>query len=824
MASQSKASTSTPKLNCIVHISTVSEKEKSVAPVDIESWKRLLDAAEIRKYKPLQDLAKEFTDKIPPVTYHAVCRSRFVMKRDLNALKCESKHNDDEDDDDNHEPLPKRISSRRECSTSPVYEKKCIFKGFICKSNSKYIRGTHTREKLSPCLELKADKRLRVLAQKRMHSNIIAVTSHEIVAAEAHYHPSCYKEFTREDVYIPKKLVIDDDGDGNDYTKYSNAEKEAYVQPFFHIRNTLFENPAIVKLSTLTKQLVTTMQSSGIADIKESTKKHIRRKLECEFGDSLVFASCPKKVLVCPATLSLQHLIQENNRLQEELEMLHSNVRSDESAAIKTAMSLHGTVAEYEKQTTQQWPPNPDTTDNEHIYIPQLLETFLQVLLTGKNGKVSDRVNLIVKSIGQDIIYTVSRGQLKLPKHILLSYAVKSLTGNVETIKCLNRLGHSISYTHMTEIDTALCLKKMANMPGVGVPLPESVEPEFHTTLAFDNIDRVEETLSGSGTSHRVNGIIIQPKVHGPKFPVKPVENTPKGKQRTLLHFVDDQHLPPYIAGEKTCPPICNRQYVEDYANEEAWKKTFMWFLCRLHSSQEVPSWTGYNIKVKENFDIYAENLGYLPTINAPATNMSTVLEILNQSANIIEELYLDSIICVFDQALYAKAAEIKWKYPERFGKIILRLGAFHTTCTLLAIIGKRFRDAGLRDLCIEANIIAEGSISSVLDGKMYNRGIRTHKLIYEALLKLAWKSFKPWIECNHPDHVFLFDNISDVVSDVNGSIPCDPTTCQCARNGLLCTDMCKHPDTCTNKQSDIDDNFPNIPNDDDYDDGDEEF
>ena len=86
----------------------------------------------------------------------------------------------------------------------------------------------------------------------------------------------------------------------------------------------------------------------------------------------------------------------------------------------------------------------------------------------------------------------------------------------------------------MTEIDTALCLKKMANMPGVGIPLPKSVEPEVHTTLAFDNIDCVEETLSGSGTSHRVNGIIIQPKVPGPKFHVKPIVNKPKGKQRTF--------------------------------------------------------------------------------------------------------------------------------------------------------------------------------------------------------------------------------------------------------------------------------------------------
>lgn len=71
----------------------------------------------------------------------------------------------------------------------------------------------------------------------------------------------------------------------------------------------------------------------------------------------------------------------------------------------------------------------------------------------------------------------------------------------------------------------------------------------------------------------------------------------------------------------------------------------------------------------------------------------------------------------VMDQALFAKAAEIVWKQKDKFSNILLRMGAFHTICNALAIIGKRFRDAGLKDICIEAGIVAEGSISGVLDG-----------------------------------------------------------------------------------------------------------
>ena len=106
------------------------------------------------------------------------------------------------------------------------------------------------------------------------------------------------------------------------------------------------------------------------------------------------------------------------------------------------------------------------------------------------------------------------------------------------------------------------------------------------------------------------------------------------------------------------------------------------------------------------------------------------------------------------DQALYAKAAEITWKHRELFSNILLRMGTFHTICNALAIIGKRFRDAGLKDICEEAGVVAEGSINGVLDGKHYNRAVRVQKYISEALMRLAWEEFTPWVKKNAPERM----------------------------------------------------------------------
>ena len=67
-------------------------------------------------------------------------------------------------------------------------------------------------------------------------------------------------------------------------------------------------------------------------------------------------------------------------------------------------------------------------------------------------------------------------------------------------------------------------------------------------------------------------------------------------------------------------------------------------------------------------------------------------------------------------------------------------MGVFHTACTLLSIIGKRFKDAGSEDLCVESGALVEGSVAGVLDGRRYDRGVRLHKIMHEALMRLAWQ------------------------------------------------------------------------------------
>ena len=52
-------------------------------------------------------------------------------------------------------------------------------------------------------------------------------------------------------------------------------------------------------------------------------------------------------------------------------------------------------------------------------------------------------------------------------------------------------------------------------------------------------------------------------------------------------------------------------------------------------------------------------------------------------------------------------------------------MGEFHTIGVILTIIGSQFSLAGLHDIIIESNVIAEGSEEKIPSGKHYISDVR---------------------------------------------------------------------------------------------------
>ena len=144
---------------------------------------------------------------------------------------------------------------------------------------------------------------------------------------------------------------------------------------------------------------------------------------------------------------------------------------------------------------------------------------------------------------------------------------------------------------------------------------------------------------------------------------------------------------------------------------------------------------------------VVESTISYLETIDSPATDLKTACEVLSRGCEIKNRLQLSAVVCVFDQAFYAKAMEVYWKHKELFDGIFIMMGAFYLFLMLLGVIGSRFGDAGLRELAVQSDVVAEGSVDKSLNGKQYNRAVHLHKCVYEALMRLLLKEFESSVQ-----------------------------------------------------------------------------
>ena len=197
-------------------------------------------------------------------------------------------------------------------TSTGVYDTLCIF----CKKSSKYLKGKKTREHFTQCEKLRADDTIRRAATRQCDQRILALLSIELVAAEGHYHTSSYNLYTKG---TSGSTGTTEKHDQSEDAEYKEAEKQAYEELFLYIRNELIPDPMLLPKTDLTAWLERLMKTLGIRQIKSSTRKHVRRKLENELGDELHFISNDQnKLLVYPDSLSMDDLVKKYHTLDQD--------------------------------------------------------------------------------------------------------------------------------------------------------------------------------------------------------------------------------------------------------------------------------------------------------------------------------------------------------------------------------------------------------------------------------------------------------------------------------------------------------------------------
>ena len=110
---------------------------------------------------------------------------------------------------------------------------------------------------------MRADKKIRDIAMEQKDSSILGITSDELIAKEARYHFTCYREYTSPST-------------NTTFSKETESKAE-FAKVIDYLVN-LNEKPDVVRLSLLQDMLTT-----------ESGKKNLKRNIQSKTND---FVKC----------------------------------------------------------------------------------------------------------------------------------------------------------------------------------------------------------------------------------------------------------------------------------------------------------------------------------------------------------------------------------------------------------------------------------------------------------------------------------------------------------------------------------------------------
>ena len=157
---------------------------------------------------------------------------------------------------------------------------------------------------------------------------------------------------------------------------------------------------------------------------------------------------------------------------------------------------------------------------------------------------------------------------------------------------------------------------------------------------------------------------------------------------------------------------------------------------CLVHGiSKSAASWSAFNKQVSEyNTNKCVQE--YLPVSPTPP-EYPIWKEYLDSVLEMINDLEISHMFIHSDEAVYSKLCHILWKHQDIYQQVILLMGGFHQLRVMQKVLYKRYHCRDMKQVCVDADIIAKGSADQALEGRHYYRCFRLHKECFDVLVQL---------------------------------------------------------------------------------------
>jgi len=227
-------------------------------------------------------------------------------------------------------------------------------------------------------------------------TQLAGCSENDVIAKEFQYHRSCYRDISRlNNTKVVEKDIDEDEEEEEELDE--QLRKECFDELKEYVQFNVIEKGQFIRMATLAQHYSKIQQQKDITP-KGDITRNLKTRLINKFSNDISFF---QKAIGSPEIMYCIHESEENIILTEEdkVKALAKLLKSKIDLLIPDS----------------SWPTNPDSVRAENVKIPDLLGKFLKHLLSNKTV-VSSRVDRLVKSIGQDIIYNATRGKNKTVK------------------------------------------------------------------------------------------------------------------------------------------------------------------------------------------------------------------------------------------------------------------------------------------------------------------------------------------------------------------------------------------------------------------------
>ena len=348
---------------------------------------------------------------------------------------------------------------------------------------------------------------------------------------------------------------------------------------------------------------------------------------------------------------------------------------------------------------------------------PHTWDKFFHILF--EKSTLSDEKQRVCDVVFQILHKAIHNNQRRTPLLISFAQAIIDMSRSKHLLTIACRLGISVSYDEIEQIDTSIVRRTIDLAGSNRVPVPPHIDSESMIHGVTDNFDQNDV----KGGSHDSILMLFQNHQHEYQIdtPISTRTESAATRIRKLPSVLPCQSLINVQRGHKRgfIPPnyVSAMQSVtksDSISDFEAWY--LVRYIVKETISKYLPSFSAVN-SLLSNELVIQSRVGFTPILPHPITEFESVYTVMINFQDVLKQKNQTSGPLWCDEGVYRLAKEIELLYPQKFDNLFIGLGGFHTKNIVLACCGQLLKDIGARDVFVQNEIYGP----NVTDGTILN-------------------------------------------------------------------------------------------------------